>query len=427
MIKKCYLAVLPVLICWSFGFAQIGPAAVGARALSFAGNHTAAANDISAVYWNPAALAYLPVREFFISFDGMRTYGKTGDVTGDRVEVAADAKMSDYRDRIRLNGAGAMTAIPTVQGGLTIAGAYEKPLAFDDISVYSYDIGNTPISENNIRYGDINRWSGAFGVQVAEKVAAGLTISLITGSESSVFDQRRNGLPYNDLEISHNYLGYSLSGGALYLPTDYLKIGFKINAMMDLSVREKWVIKWNYDPYDDEVYDMRDENGRGSTYDENGRAYTAPNGSVGAALAFPWFTAALDVRATMPYTFVLPGEKIPEGIQARDFKFGAGVGFEVPLPAAPVVLRGGYSFDEYDLCPVIHKMEDGIEWENMSGFSVNGNKHTLAAGAGIFTSGIGMELSYSYQTWGISHDDGERILKQTFSNHRVMTAIIFRY
>ena len=415
------------MICWSFGFAQIGPVAVGARALSFAGNHTAVANDISAVYWNPAALAYLPVREFFVSFDGMRTYGKTGDVTGNSVTVPPDAKMSDYMDRIRLSGVGAMTAIPTVQGGLTIAGVYEKPLAFDDLTVYSYTIGSTPVSEDNINYGDINRWSGAFGVQVAEKVAAGLTISLITGSQSSVFDQQRNGKPYNDLEIGRSYLGYALSGGALYLLTDYLKLGLKINAVMDLSVREKWDVRWNYIRKDDEVYDFRDENGRGYRYDENGRAYAAPNGSVGAAIALPWFTAALDIRATMPYTFVLPGEKIPEDVQARYFKLGAGVGFEVPLPVVPVVLRGGYSFDEYDLSPVIHKMEDGIEWEEMKGFSVDRNKHTLATGAGIFTSGTGIELSYSYQTWGLSHNYGERKLKQAFSNHRVMTAIIFRY
>jgi len=425
MRRNRHIAFLLLLGFWSVGFAQIGTIAVGARALSFAGNHTAVANDLSAVYWNPAALAYLPVREFFVSFDGMRTYGKTDGVTGSRVTVEPDAKMSDHRDSIRLNGAGAMTAIPTVQGGLTIAGAYERPFAFDDLSVYSYDIGNTSVSELNIRYGDINRWSGAFGVQVAEKVAAGLTISLITGSESAVFDQQRNGKPYNDLEISHNYIGYSLSGGALYLPMDYLKIGFKINAMMDLSVVEKWNIKFNYIPDDDEVYDWRGAKQPGPY---NGRAYTAPNGSVGAAVTLPWITAALDIRATMPYTFILPGEKIPEDMQARDFKLGAGVGFEVPLPVAPVVLRGGYSFDEYDLCPVVHKMEDSdIMWEEMEGFTVDRNKHTLAAGAGIFTSGVGIELSYNYQTWGISHKNTDRTLKQTFSNHRVMTAVIFRY
>jgi len=428
MIKNCRFAVLPVLICLSFASAQTGPVAVGARSLAFAGNHTAAANDISAVYWNPAALAYLPVREFFVSFDGTRTYGKTNGVAGRNVYVEPGAKMSGYRDRIRLSGAGAMTAIPTVQGGLTIAGAYDRPLSFDDLSVYAYDIGNTAKSEDNIRYGDINRLSGSFGVQAAEKVAAGLTISLITGSESSVFDQRRNGEPFNDMEISHKYLGFSLSGGALYLPTDYLKLGLKINAMMDLDVRETIDIKYGYDKDDDEVYDWRDVNGKGYIYNVDGRAYTAPNGSAGAALTLPWLTAALDFRVTMPYTFVLPGEKPPKGIQANDFKFGAGVGVEAPLPSVPVVLRGGYSIDEQDLFPVIHELDDvGIEWEKMEGFSVTGNKHTFAGGVGIFTSGTGVELSYSYQMWGVSHDDGERKLKQAFSSHRVMAAIIFRY
>jgi hypothetical protein len=131
----------------------------------------------------------------------------------------------------------------------------------------------------------------------------------------------------------------------------------------------------------------------------------------------------------MPYTFILPGENIPDASQARDFKAGAGVGFEVPLPiSVPVVLRTGYSIDECDFYPVVNKFADeSIDWEEGTNYSPIGGKHSLSFGAAVFTSGAGFELSYGYQSWGVQHRNAERILRQTYSNHKVMGAIIFRY
>jgi long-subunit fatty acid transport protein len=302
---------------------------VGTSAFAFSGNHTAVVNDLSAVYWNPAAMAFLPVREFQASFDIMRTNGKS-EVTGSDVSPLQEAKMSSYRDRLRLRGFGAMFAIPTSQGGLTLALSYEKPFAFDDFSTYGYNYGDTQIAENNLIYGDLNRWSGAFGVQVAPEVAAGLTVSLITGDDKKIFDQRINGNYYNDMELSYSYLGYSLNGGLLYIPSDYLRIGFNINMMMYLGVSEEISGRWfqgedllEYPPLD-------------------GRAYRAPYGAIGVGVTLPWLIVALDFRFVMPYGFILPGEKIPDDSQAKDFKVGTGIGLEVPIPVAPVVLRAGY-------------------------------------------------------------------------------------
>jgi len=403
----------------------------GTRALSFAGNHTAVANDLSAVYWNPAALALLPVREFQVSFDGARVYGASG-VTGKSVTIPTGADMSDYIDRIRLSGAGAMTAIPTVQGGLTLAFSFDRPFIFDDITVYTYENGqDTIMSAEGRRYGDLNRWSGAFGVQASDKISAGLTISLITGNEKApIFQEKRNSgtgaiiEKYVD-EYQNRYLGYQLTGGLLYYPMDILKIGMRINAAMDIGVKETRV---------GELIDV--EGGLYDTINWNdkvgvsGRAYTAPSGAVGAGLVLPWLTAALDFRVTMPYTFILPSEDIGKNVQAREFKCGAGVGFEVPLPAAPVVLRGGYSLDEYDLYPIVHEFEDeeSINWDAFGVvFSADGLMHTLTAGAAVFTSGIGFELSYGCRIWGIVNTSDSRKVKQRYSSHRVMTAIIFRY
>jgi len=407
--------------------AQIGSGidmGVGTRARAFAGNHTAVANDMSAAYWNPAALAFLPVREFQLSFDGMRTFG-TCDITGDRVDVPAGAKNDDYKDRLRLGSIGAMTAMPTVRGGLTIAAAYERPLTFDDFSVYEYRLPDDTenIGADYVRYGDLNRLSVAFGVQVAPNISAGLAVSVVTGSSETILDQKKNGGPYNDYKIKHSYLGYSFTLGALYLPTEYLKLGMRLNTLMSLDVKESWTTKYA------EGEPIGGFSGQ-KFGPLSGKAYMAPHGAVGAGFTLPWLTSALDIRFTMPYTFVMPGENIPDRFQARDFKMGGGLGFEVPVPATSLVLRTGYSFDDYDLYPLVHKMEgDDVFWEEGDGFEIIRNKHTLTFGFGYFTSGFGLELSYSWQTWGLAHQDDESAIRieQAYSNHRVMAGIIFRY
>jgi hypothetical protein len=439
MMKKTVVCItLSLLAISPRAAAQIGfgmDMGVGARALSMAGNHVAVAKDLSAAYWNPAALAYLPVREVQVTFDGMRTFG-TCEVTGH--QVTPGPRNDDYRNRLRFSGAGAMTAIPTLQGGLTIAAAYESPKTFDDFSVYSYTIGDMLAEENIVKFGNLNRLSVAFGVQVTPNASAGLALSVVTGSSQTVYDQKQNGAPYNDMQIDHSYLGYSFTAGALYRPTEYLKLGMRFNTLMSLGVKETWTSKyWDGAP-------MFQGNGRPERFGPlSGRAYVAPQGTVGAGLTLPWLTAALDVRATLPYTFVLPGENISEDLQARYFKMGAGLGLEAPVPSTSVVLRAGYSFDECDLFMLVHQMGDkdigyeDIDWDDGRGFDVVRNKHTLALGTGIFTAGVGLELSYSWQTWGISHyqalydgDDnriGARRLKQMYSNHRLMAAVIFRY
>jgi hypothetical protein len=425
--KRIYFFVLSIVVVFcASAFAQGGTGrdiGVGTRAFAFAGNHTAVVNDLSAAYWNPAALAFQPVREFQASFDIARTIGAS-EISGRGVSLLPGANMYDYRDRLSLRGIGAMTAIPTVQGGLTLAAAYDSPFAFDDFSVCGYRYRDTPVTESGVVYGDLNRWSFAFGVQIAPKVAAGLALSIVTGENRVVYDASRGNDTVMAYELKFNYLGYSLTGGFLYLPTDYLKVGLSLNMMMDLGVKETDAVKWF------KGEDYRDDGRPAKTRLPQVDAYRAPYGALGAGLVLPWLIAALDLRLVMPYTFILPGENIPGNSQARNFKAGAGAGVEVPLPVdAPVVLRAGYSIDECDFYPVVNRFDNSepIDWEAGTEYKPIGAKHTLSFGTAIFTSGAGFELSYGYQTWGVQHKNDERTLRQTYSNHRVMGAIIFRY
>jgi hypothetical protein len=399
---------------------------MGARAMAFGNNHTAVAKDLSAVYWNPAALALLPVREFHISFDGMRTFG-TPDITGHAnsgITLLPNTDSNNHRDRLRMSGIGAMAAIPTTQGGLTLALSFDRPYIFDDFTAYAYNYNKNneagTFELDSWTHGDLNRLSGAFGVQIAPKIAAGLTAAIIFGTERQSNIQKD--LDYYDVEIQNKYLGSALSFGVIGYPFDILSVGAKFNIVSYLGFEEAWFVKGEPNDTHRTRYSMG-----------NGRAYNAPSGNFGLGLSLPWLIAALDFRVTLPYTFIFP-EHIPNDAQASHFKFGTGLGLEAPIPGAPVVLRAGYSIDSNDLYPMINKYDDEgqIDWMNQNnimgrGFKADPNRHTIAGGIGVFTSGIGFELSYAYQLWGIKGNFSEYSFKQNYSSHRVMTSLIYRY
>jgi len=357
----------------------------------------------------------MPVREFQASFDISRTIGSSY-IDGGGTSPLSGAKMDDIMDRLRLRGIGAMTAIPTIQGGLSLAASYDSPFAFDDFSVYGYvDRDGADNIDDYRRYGDLNRWSIAFGVQVAPKIAAGLAVSIVTGE-----DAHNSAIVEFKEEQKYKYLGYSLTWGLMYRPTDYLSLGLNINTMMGLDFEWKCTTDWVKFGEDSLPASFSDK--------ASGKAYRAPYGALGLGLTLPWMIAAFDFRLIMPYTFILPGSNIPRGLQSREFKAGAGLGVEAPLPiSAPVVLRAGYSIDECDLFTLVHEIDKEVEWyeEYWREFSP-GLKHSFSVGSAVFTSGTGFELSYGYQIWSLKQVHGYT-LKQTYSNHRVMGAIIFRY
>src|SRR5690554_1884853 len=387
---------------------------VGTRAAAMANNYVALSNDLSGLFWNPAGMAFSPVREFQTSLEGSRLNSES--------KFFGTGRFDDMQ-RLKISGAGLMMAIPATQGGLTVAGAFQYPIIFDDISSYngSYlDVSNRKIEvEHQLKNsGGLRLWSAGFGLQIAPSLAAGLALSLISGKDDAVdnyMDIIDNDLYSHKIKIEGKYFGYDLRLGMMYR-TDLFGAGIRLCIPQIIKLRE-----W--------------ENG-----DRIGEAlmYSSYSGAGGFSFSLPFVTVSVEGRATLPMDYLFPSEPIPSNSQASRFKKGGGIGLEFPMIVAPVLLRLGYSYDDLDLYKYVIRYEDQgsryFDWYGYGlehvpanvdqGIEVDKNRQQLTAGLGFFNSSASFDISYGYQFWSIIT---RKNLKQDYNMHRVSTSLAIRF
>lgn len=374
---------------------------VGVRALSLSGNFVALSNDMSALYWNPAALSFLPVREFQIGLDGY-DFSSVSEFFGDKTT-------EDIR-RFRLNTLGFMISVPASRGGLTIAAAYYSPVLFDDISDYSgsYTLDGDNISiENRFKTsGGLRFWSGGFGLQVAPSLSAGATISLITGKENAnySFYSTANRISFDSYEwaLEGRYVGFDLRGGLLY-QTDKFSAGMRFSIPQVIAFTERFSDL-------DTIY--------------KGKMYSSYSAAAGLGLTLPFITITAEGRVKFPFDFVFPSQDFPSGSQAGHYKVGGGVGIEVPVVVLPLLVRTGFSIDEVDLHSYAVKYgKDKINWSDC-GVSVGKNKSQFTAGIGYSGSSFSFDVSYGYSKWQLIT---RKHLKQDYTFQRAGVSLAIRY
>lgn len=373
---------------------------VGVRALSLSGNVVALSNDMSALYWNPAALSFLPVREFQIGLDG-HDFSSISEFFGD--------KTSEDIRRFRLNTLGFMISVPASRGGLTIAAAYYSPVLFDDISDYSgsYTLDGDNISiENRFKTsGGLRFWSGGFGLQVAPSLSAGATISLITGKENvnHSFDSTSTENRFTfEWALEGRYVGFDLRGGLLY-QTDKFSAGMRFSIPQVIAFTERFPDR--------------------NTIDK-GKMYSSYSAAAGLGLTLPFISVTAEGRVKLPFDFVFPSQDIPSGSQAGHYKVGGGVGIEVPVVVLPLLVRTGFSIDEVDLHSYAVKYgKDKINWSD-GGVSVGKNKSQFTAGIGYSGSSFSFDVSYGYSKWQLITREH---LKQDYTFQRAGVSLAIRY
>ncbi|MCX7725560.1 MAG: hypothetical protein N2053_01795 [Chitinispirillaceae bacterium] len=395
---------------------------IGARAFSMGNNHVALTSGVVDLYWNPAALSFSMSRELQFSLYGIRIKSNS-DFFG--------TSRGDYLQRFKLENAGFLFAVPTTKGGLSFALSFSNPIILDDVFSFSgnYYLNDSIVSVNRTfrNSGSLHYWSGGFGLQVAENLGAGISLSLVTGSsvtdgnisKSAIYNSE-NFIEIDDYGKEGSFLGYDIRGGLFY-QLKSISLGLRVVAPQIIKYRDYVEGEYYYTGEEDTInYSYQDWT------DYN--MYSSYKGAIGASFIFPYFTLATEIRGTLPYDFIFPVERIPENTQASRYKYGGGIGFEAPLVVIPVILRTGYSYDKFDLHPFVYKERSSsnvnkIDWSD-GGVKVSRNLHRICAGLGYVTSSTSFELSYSLATWGLITRGN---LNQIYILHRVSSSFAIRF
>lgn len=395
----------------------------GARAFSLANNYVALSNDLSAIYWNPAALSFSLTREFQVTFDMSSLKG---------VSTFSDNLQSTSMNRLKVSNAGFMYSFPATQGGLTIAFSYSNPFVFDDVSKarvnFFYDGQHISIDERFRTSGGLKYFSGGLGLQVAPRVGIGTSVSFVHGREDlERMTYATNG--YSDIAVDYGikgkYAGYDVRVGAIY-KDDLMSAGLRFTFPQVIRIKET-------DNEKETIFSPES----GSQYYEysdwyRGKMYSSYNGAAGISLTLPLLTITAEGRAVFPFGFVFPSEEIPSNSQAGYFKVGGGMGLEFPVGKVPMLVRTGYSIDEVDLHRYISKYDNEDFIWNDDNFIIDQNRHQISAGVVFFSSNISLDIGYSYSMWKITEKvihDGVFMgnLKHDYSQHKLMVSLSLRY
>jgi hypothetical protein len=412
--KQLFSAIIFIVVASTAVFAQY-ETGMGARAFSLANNHTALSSGVADLYWNPGAMAFSVSREF------------QGSLYGIKLKSASDffnnSSEADLQ-RPGIGNAGFSFALPASRGGMSIAVSYSNPIIFDDVYRFSgayQDINNdTLYSERTFRTtGGLNYWTGGFGVQVAQNLGVGLAASLVTGrgnADGYLHERNRSqntASTIDDYTAEERYVGYDVRAGLFY-KLSMFRFGMRL--VMPQVIRMSDYINGT-------------SNGDFTDQTDDFNLYSPYKGAVGMSAILRFVTISAEVRGTTPYDFIFPVENIPDDCQAGYFKTGAGIGIEVPLIVVPIILRAGYSYDDYDLNPYAYDFvthPDNVKdftWSD-GGMKVSRNLNRITAGFGYTTASMSFDLAYGFSTWGITTN---RNLEQVYELHRILASFAVRF
>jgi hypothetical protein len=395
MKKKFYCRII-IAVTGFYGIVNADPVAinqvgVGARAFSMANNYVALSNDISGVYWNPAALSFLPVREFQAAVDVLDQKNNA--------DFAGLQERSDIR-RIRLSSIGALASVPASRGGFTFAGAVQTPFIFDDNPSFQGTYRNAnnrtiSLDQQYKGYGSLTYISGAFGLQVAPGLGVGATASMVVGSERihKILFRQTDGAVLDtyydnyDQTMDRGNIGYDLRFGMFYSPFEMLRFGMRLSLPQHI---------WFTEDYS-EFYPNTDSLPYSDSF--SGQLLSSYSGAMGVAVRLPYLTVSSEIRARAPYDVVYADEQIPSSSPAAHVRMGLGLGVEAPVSTTKLVVRGGYSWDQYDPFLFVRKYDgESISWST-DGLTAKKNRNLLSAGLAYVDDKWSIEGAYGYQTW----------------------------
>lgn len=313
---------------------------IGARALGMGGAHLAVAEDISALYWNPAGLARI------------RRIELAGGLFHERINNRStflSAQSSKVGSHTRVNAVGFTLPVPTYRGSLVFAVGYHRLGNFDSILNLEGGTAQIRVEGLELRSGGLHAWTLGGAIDISPSISAGASLLLWRGEETYQWNKTvvdsLDSLQVIDDRFTDKYFGASLKLGLLVRLGQYVSIGGALDSPVRYKVEEEGFMSKEtiYYPSTSPIVD------KGPTYFDY-KLSLPYRFSAGVALTLPRLIVALDINYAdwAQIEYKEPGDLVTHNRYISDnyrdvVRWHVGVEYLIPLTKAK--LRAGYYRD----------------------------------------------------------------------------------
>lgn len=387
---------------------------VGARALGMGNNYVAVSDEASALFWNPAGIAFIHGPQIQFSFGGIRPSVHTV-FRSSVMENGVDRETT----RIRIGNAafvwGGRGKLPKFSFGV----AYQTPYSLDAVLDYAgaYAVGRSSVDFRNqyLALGNLDFFTGGLGMELARHVSLGVALSAVTGHaiDELWYEKRTDGTindPYNDSyrdRIERDYVGYDARIGVMWRAPQGLTLGARVELPSVIHFRECG------------SESLPAGNAAPVSYAMAGRLKSYYAGAMGVAYRFPFALMDAEITGRAPH----PRTHISD--KQRYWRLGAGLGVEAPVIGESIVARAGYAWHEYDPNPYLVTYEGAIDPEPAPVPESIIGEHTVSVGCAYqVRDKISLDLSYSHRLCNV---DTENTLLEEHRSQRILASVTAKF
>ena len=390
---------------------------VGARAMGMGGAFLGVADDLTALYWNPAGLAQIRKFELYGSLSHNDIDAET-QFTGSR---STDAS----RSKTRPNSAGIVYPFEATRGGFAIGLGYNRPLNFDSRTVIQgidpsgdTTFGGLDVDETSSDRGGIGIWSFGAGVFISQNIILGASMDFWHGTHVNELDSIATdvnnidpelaGFEFHDT-IDREYFGVGGRIGLLAYITENVTLGLNAVAPMDIEVDEIWREE-TYVSFDDGASES--DSDQGSMLFNIERPFELSAG-IAVKLLQECLILASDVQFidwTQTQYSSPPSEDVSRDNfeQFYDTTVQIRVGAEYQIKHIDAYTRVGYMYDPIPF--------NGKETDN--------NRNYLTIGLGkVFDNVVKFDVAYMRGSWKQSVES----LATSQTSNRLFFSAAYRY
>jgi len=290
----------------------------GARSLGMGGANIALGDDPSDMYWNPAGLAGIINKTFYIETNNLNYNNNTTYL--DQTTNNPLQKFGQF------NGFGIAYPIPTVRGSIVISVGYNRVLNYDALMSFSgFSLRDNTLdfpinidgveknyqfsekvqrSEQVISNGGMEQLTFSFGIALSPTVSGGISISRLTGKEEYEFKFIQEDLQntysqfpadFNQYNLIQSLItktsGWNIRGGLKSSLNGWLRFGIALSLPYTINVEEQHGTNEkltfdNGDKSDATVTGYYDYKVHAPLIGDVGMALTSENLAISASLRF---------------------------------------------------------------------------------------------------------------------------------------------